>query len=100
DRKRTAAMINLYGGFVKAGDLVFDVGAHVGDRTGAFRRLGAQVVAVEPQPALAAMLRALYGRDRDVAIEPTAVGRGAGTVSLRLNVANPTVATASAAFVQ
>jgi FkbM family methyltransferase len=100
DRKRAAAMVRLYGGFVKAGDLVFDVGAHVGDRTGAFRRLGASVVAVEPQPALAATLRMLYGRDRGVAIEATAIGRSAGTISLKLNVANPTVATASAAFVQ
>ena len=100
DRKRGAAMDRLYGRFVKAGDLVFDVGAHVGDRTGAFRRLGARVVAVEPQPALIATLRALYGRDRAVAIEPTAVGRATGTVALKLNVANPTVSTASAAFVR
>ena len=35
----------------KRGDLVFDVGSHVGDRIAAFRRLGARVVACEPQPA-------------------------------------------------
>ena len=52
--------------FVKRGDLVFDIGAHVGDRVAAFRRLGARVVAVEPQPALGAHARLLYGRDRDV----------------------------------
>ena len=50
------AMERLYAGFVKPGDLVFDVGAHVGDRVRAFRRLGARVIAVEPQPA---MVRAL-----------------------------------------
>ena len=42
----------LYRPFVRPGDLVFDIGAHVGDRVAAFRRLGARVVAVEPQPAL------------------------------------------------
>ncbi|MGH6770958.1 MAG: FkbM family methyltransferase [Xanthobacteraceae bacterium] len=99
DRPRRAAMDRLYGEFVAAGDLVFDVGAHVGDRTASFRRLGARVVAVEPQPALARTLRLFYGRDRSVAIEAAAVGRSAGSVELRLNPDNPTVATASNAFV-
>jgi membrane glycosyltransferase len=100
DRKRSAAMVSLYGAFVRSGDLVFDVGAHVGDRVAAFRKLGARVVAVEPQPAIIKVLRVLYGRDRAVAIEPQAVGRSAGTVDLKLNLANPTVSTASQAFVQ
>jgi membrane glycosyltransferase len=100
DRKRNAAMVALYGAFVKSGDLVFDVGAHVGDRVAAFRKLGARVVAVEPQPAIIKVLRVLYGRDPAVAIEPQAVGRRAGTVNLKLNLANPTVSTASPAFVQ
>jgi membrane glycosyltransferase len=100
DRRRRAAMVRLYGAFVKSGDLVFDVGAHVGDRVAAFRSLGARVVAVEPQPAILKVLRLLYGRDRAVVIEPQAVGRSAGTVDLELNLANPTVSTASPAFVQ
>ena len=100
DRKRHAAMLRLYGAFVKPGDLVFDVGAHVGDRIAAFRNLGARVVAVEPQPAIIKVLRVLYGRDRAVVIEPQAVGRAAGTTDLKLNLANPTVSTASQAFVQ
>jgi FkbM family methyltransferase len=92
-------MDRLYGQFVQNGDLVFDVGAHVGDRVGAFRRLGARVVAVEPQPALAFTLKAIYGRDRLVALERQAVGRAAGEIMLRVNVDNPTVTTASEAFV-
>jgi FkbM family methyltransferase len=100
DRKRSTAMVSLYGAFVKPGDLVFDVGAHVGDRVAAFRKLGARVVAVEPQPALIRVLRVLYGRDGAVAIEPQAVGRSGGTVELKLNLANPTVSTASQAFVR
>jgi len=92
-------MVRLYGQFVQNGDLVFDVGAHVGDRVGAFRRLGARVVAVEPQPALAFTLSAIYGRDRLVALERQAVGRTAGEITLRVNVDNPTVSTASQAFV-
>ena len=97
---RRSAMDGLYGQFVRPGDLVFDVGAHVGDRIASFRRLGARVVALEPQPALVRTLRLLYGRDRGVAVEPLAVGRETGTLELRLNVDNPTVSTASIAFVQ
>jgi membrane glycosyltransferase len=100
DRTRHDAMLALYRGFVRTGDLVFDIGAHVGDRTAAFRAIGARVVALEPQPALARVLRLLYGRDRAVAIEPSAVGRRNGTVELKLNLANPTVSTASEAFVR
>jgi FkbM family methyltransferase len=100
DGERRAAMDLLYGRFVKSGDLVFDIGAHVGDRTAAFRRLGARVVAVEPQPALVRTLKVLYGRDRAVVIEPLAVSRSAGMIELKLNLDNPTVSTASDAFVQ
>jgi FkbM family methyltransferase len=100
DRHRRAAMDRLYAAFVHEGDLVFDIGAHVGDRIAAFRRLGARVVAVEPQPALARTLRVLYGRDRAVVIEPVAVGRQAGTIVLQLNPDNPTVSTASRDFIK
>jgi FkbM family methyltransferase len=93
-------MDRLYGEFVHAGDLVFDVGAHVGDRVGTFRRLGAKVVAVEPQPALALTLSAIYGRDKSVVLERKAVGRATGEITLQINVDNPTVTTASDAFVK
>jgi FkbM family methyltransferase len=94
-RVRRGEMDEFYRAFVKRGDLVFDVGAHVGDRVGAFRRLGARVVAVEPQHALATTLRLIYGRDRDVSIEKVAIGRSEGEIELKINTANPTVSTAS-----
>jgi FkbM family methyltransferase len=99
DRKRRDAMDALYRRFLKPGDLAFDIGAHVGDRVGSFRRLGARVVAVEPQPALVRALRLLYAFDRKVVIEPLAVGRSEGTIELKLNPRNPTVATASDSFI-
>jgi FkbM family methyltransferase len=93
-------MDRLYAQFVRPGELVFDVGAHVGDRVAAFRRLGARVVAVEPQPALVTTLRLLYGRDPEVSIEAVALGRKPGAVTLKLNPDNPTVSTASEAFIR
>src|SRR5262245_58988772 len=83
DRGHRAAMERLYRAFVRPGGLVFDVGAHVGDRIAAFRSMGARVVAAEPQPALVRTLRLLYGRDRAVTIEPVAVGRSAGMLELK-----------------
>jgi FkbM family methyltransferase len=100
NRQRRDAMERLYRRFVKPGDLVFDVGAHVGDRVAAFRRIGARVVAVEPQPALRATLKLLHGRDHAVTIEPFALGREQGTVELKLNLDNPTVSTASSDFIR
>jgi FkbM family methyltransferase len=99
NRAHAPAMERLYRHFVTSGDLVFDIGAHVGDRVAVFRKLGARVVAAEPQPALVATLRLFYGRDRNVMIEPVAIGREAGTLDLQINLDNPTVSTASADFV-
>ena len=99
DAARDAAMDALYGRFVRAGDLAFDVGAHVGDRTGSFRRLGAKVIALEPQPLCARAIRAIYAGDDGVTLVEAACGARAGSVTLRINSANPTVSTASAEFV-
>jgi FkbM family methyltransferase len=98
-RHNRAAMDRLYARFVKPGDLVFDVGSHVGDRVAAFRRLDARVIACEPNPPLVKTLRLIYGRDSSVTIEPVAVGAKTGEIELRINVDNPTVSTASADFV-
>jgi len=94
-----AAMDTLYKRFLRPGDLAFDIGAHVGDRVASFRRLGARVVAVEPQPALVFTLKLLYALDRQVTIEPVALGPKSGTIELKLNPPNPTVATASSDFI-
>jgi FkbM family methyltransferase len=100
DPQRRAAMDRLYGTFVRPGDLVFDIGAHVGDRIASFRRLGARVVALEPQAILVRTLQFIHGRDRAVVIEAAAVGGSEGEIALRLNVANPTVSTASEDFIR
>ena len=99
DAARDAGMDALYARFVKAGDLAFDIGAHVGDRIASFRRLGARVVALEPQPLCARAIRAIHGGDADVTLVEAACGNAPGTVTLRINTANPTVSTASPQFV-
>jgi FkbM family methyltransferase len=96
---RRPQMDRFYRAFVAPGALVFDIGSHVGDRIGSFRRLGARVVGVEPQPALIRTLRLLYGRDPMVQLEAVAVGRLTGPDAIHLNLRNPTVSTLSDDFV-
>nr|ACR33061.1 methyltransferase [Actinoplanes garbadinensis] len=98
DAGREAAMDAMYRRFVRPGDVVFDIGAHVGDRVACFRRLGARVVAVEPQPLCMRALRALYAHDDRVALVEAACGPAGGSVPLYINSANPTVSTNSVRF--
>jgi FkbM family methyltransferase len=100
DRTRNEAMDGLYARFLRPGDLAFDIGAHVGDRISSFRRIGARVVAAEPQPGPARVLRLLHGRDPDVTLLPVAVGDRTGEATLHVNSRNPTVSTVSAEFVR
>lgn len=100
DPGRDAAMDRLYARFVRRGGLAFDIGSHVGDRIGAFRRLGARVVALEPQPDCARVVQALYASDSEVTLVEAACGATPGMLTLHINSANPTVTTASQAFVK
>lgn len=95
-----AQMDRLYARYLKPGDLAFDIGAHVGDRISSFRRLGARVLALEPQPLAMRALRLIHGKDPNVRLMPFAVASRRGTLRFRINSANPTVSTASSDFIQ
>ncbi|MEL6508203.1 MAG: FkbM family methyltransferase [Pseudomonadota bacterium] len=100
DAARTQRMDALNRQFVRSKGLVFDVGAHVGDRTASFLRLGASVVALEPQPHVFRALRLLHGRAPKAVLLPWAVGKDVGEVTLHLNSRNPTVATVAQEFIE
>jgi FkbM family methyltransferase len=72
------AGLAFYGAFIGAGSLCFDVGANVGNRIKLFRRLGAKVIAIEPQPSCADFLERTYCRDPNVTVKRVALGREAG----------------------
>ena len=99
DPAHSRALDALHERFIAPGDLVFDIGAHVGDRISSFRRLGARVVAVEPQPGAMRALRLIHGRDCGVTLLQAAAGDTAGEITLLVNTKNPTVSTASQDFV-
>lgn len=92
---RQRRLRRLYRQFVAPGDLVFDLGAHVGNRTRAFRALDCRVVALEPQPDCAQVLRALFRRARGVTVVESAVGAACGPLQLTINERRPTLSTAS-----
>ena len=92
---RQRALMRLYTPLVDEGDLVFDVGAHLGDRSAAFAALGARVIALEPQPKIARWLSRLVGRNERIIIRTDAVGRAPGTARLAVSRATPTVSTLS-----
>lgn len=73
--------------FVPSGGIVFDIGANEGRMTQTFSELGASVVAVEANPALADKVHARYG-PRRVTVESVAVGAESGVAELRLGVYN------------
>jgi FkbM family methyltransferase len=68
DAAEAAAAAQFYAEFVRDGDLCFDIGAHQGIRTDVFLRLGAKVVAVEPQKELAQALKSKYRGNGRVAV--------------------------------
>jgi FkbM family methyltransferase len=85
----------FYAQFVKPGDLVFDIGAHAGNRARALAAIGCHVVALEPQPDFARMLRTLFRRSDRITVVQAAVGRTIGRMSLAISLRHPTVTTAA-----
>jgi FkbM family methyltransferase len=90
---RQRRMRRLYAQFVASGDLVFDVGAHAGNRVRGFAALGCRVVALEPQPDFARLLRSLFRRSSHIDVVEAAAGAVAGRDSLSISDRTPTVTT-------
>ena len=76
-------LLTFYSQFVRAGDLVFDIGANVGRHAAVFLEIGARVVAIEPQRECVATLHRRLGAR--ATIVPVAVAEAAGEQDLILN---------------
>jgi FkbM family methyltransferase len=76
-------MRRFYGRFVHRGDLVFDVGAHIGRYSETFADLGGRVISVEPNPRCCEQLLRL-SKVRDVRVENCAAGDIPGRLKLRI----------------
>jgi FkbM family methyltransferase len=96
---RRSALRQFYASIVKPGELVFDIGAHVGSRSSTLLKLGAKVVAVEPQPAFADFIEQRFAGAL-TGFERVAVGRSAGQIDLLISSRHPTVTSISSRFVE
>jgi FkbM family methyltransferase len=68
----------FYSNFIHKDDLVFDVGANHGEKSRVFLKLGARVVAFEPQPDCTEELEARCGRNRRLITVQAALGSMTG----------------------
>lgn len=73
--ERDNARLELYKHFLRPGELVFDIGANIGEFTTSFLALGCRVVAVEPQPQIARRI------DPRATVVVAACGAQAGTAT-------------------
>jgi FkbM family methyltransferase len=74
--------VSFYRQFISPGDLVFDVGANMGNRIAVFLELKARVIAVEPQPNCIEVLQNKFG-DK-IIIERVALGASPGTATMHI----------------
>lgn len=95
---RRRQLKRFYGELVSPGDLVFDIGAHVGSRSRTLLSLGAEVVAVEPQPVFADLIE-MHLAERLKGFERVAVGAAEGEATLHISSRHPTVTTISDRFI-
>lgn len=85
----------FYSEFITEGDLCFDVGAHTGNRTNTWLRIGANVISIEPSPFLANHLKSRFENNERFKLVEKAVGSGYGKANFSLSSLYPTVSTFS-----
>ncbi|MDD5722182.1 MAG: FkbM family methyltransferase [Syntrophales bacterium] len=72
--RRKTAMMEFYSTMIGGKSLCFDVGANIGNRTDIFLKLGASVIAIEPQDRCMKILRGKYKNNKNVVLIQQALG--------------------------
>lgn len=88
---KLAQLKTFFEAYIPENALCFDIGAHLGNRTKVWRKLGATVIAVEPQEVCLSHLRKRFGQDEGVTILPVAVAAEAGETMLHVSALTPTI---------
>jgi len=78
-------LLRFYSRFIKKDDLCFDIGANYGMRTEIFLKLGARVVAVEPQDDCMRKLQKKYGNNKRVILVKKAISDKQGKEDLMIS---------------
>ena len=97
EKKAIPKRLAFYSSFIQPGDLIFDIGANVGNRVSIFLNIGAKVVAVEPQPACIAQLNKKFGNK--INVEPVCLGAVKGEMDMYISNES-TLSTLSKNFIE
>jgi FkbM family methyltransferase len=81
-------IVSFYRPFISKGDICFDIGANVGQKTEIFLKLGAKVVAVEPQHSCFNFLKGIYKKNGNVTLINAALGATVGKQEMMICEAN------------
>lgn len=86
--KADAKRFAFYRSLIAPSDLVFDVGANMGNRSKIFRAIGARVIAFEPQSYCARFLAAAFSGDRNYTLVQSALSDAEGEMTMHLSEAH------------
>jgi len=89
-------MVKFYSRLIKPGELCFDIGSHTGNRTSAFLKIGARVVAMEPNPKFIELLNRKFSANPNFKLLTNAIGSSIGTAKFMISSRHPTISTLSA----
>ncbi|MEG4398154.1 FkbM family methyltransferase [Microcoleus sp. N9_B2] len=79
---KSSMAINFIRNFVQPGDIVFDVGANIGQKTEVYAAAGAKVICFEPQPNCVNILTEKYQHNQNIAIVNKGLAEQKGTMEL------------------
>ena len=96
---RNRRLAEFYRPFIQPGDICFDIGSHVGNRLTAWTKLGARVVALEPQPQLMSFLQKWFGHRPDIILLQEAAGAVPGEAQMYVSTRIPTVTSLSQSWI-
>ena len=80
---------------LNTGDLFFDVGAHVGDKSQQFLNKKLKVLMIEPLPKCVEQLKLKFKNNKNIKILQKALGKKKGNTNLMINSKVPTLSTMS-----
>ena len=84
----------FYSQFLRKGDLAFDIGAHLGNRSQAWIDLGVTVIGVEPQPVCIEYLKKRFIGVPGFNLLPVAMGASETEIEFKISSLHPTISTA------
>ena len=79
----------------KPADLIFDIGAHTGNKADKMLKMGAHVVCIEPQPKLIQQLHRKFRSNLNVSIVGKALADKPGKLKMSICNESPTISTFS-----